>query len=160
MNWPGAIVGPSPSSGSRVRVHVSDVSCLRSETRNGAGTSGPGARGSAIAAVAIDVEESKARPLEALDQHLREAAHQLVADGRVVLALLPQAPAVEGRGTHHRQGAGVEVPPVRSEEPRPAEHLSGFDGLDRHRTPRLREQLDRDTAVSDQEERLGLVPLA
>ena len=75
-------------------VQVSAVSCSRPATRNGRGVIAPAGAGSA-AAVAIDVEESEAGPLEPLDQHLREAAHQLVAERRVGLALLAQAGAVE-----------------------------------------------------------------
>ncbi len=72
-------------------VHVS-ARLLRASRgrRRAAGTIGP-ARRELSDAVAIDVEQSEPRPLQPLDEHLREALHQVVAERRVVVALAAQA---------------------------------------------------------------------
>src|SRR5580765_5285744 len=127
MNCPGATAGPSPMAGSSVSVQVSAVLRSRVETTNGTGVSAPGCGGSVRVAVAIDVEQSEACPLQAFDQHLREAAHQVVAQRRIVVALLAQAGAVERSGTDGGQRARVEMPAVGGKEPRPADHLAGLD---------------------------------
>ena len=78
--------------------------------------------------------------LEAVDHHRREAAHELVPEGVVGLALAAQAGAVEGHRAHVVDRAGVEVPDVRREEPRPA------DDLARGRASRSRRRRGRERA--------------
>src|SRR5581483_12382670 len=135
MNCPARTTGAAPAQGSRTIVHVSAVSPRRATTRNGRGAVTP-CPCSATSAVAIEVEEPEARPLQPLDQHLREPGGQVVAELRVVVALLPQAGAVEGGCADVRERARVEVAPVGAEEPRPADHLARLDGLDHDRPPR------------------------
>src|SRR5512133_2825397 len=98
---------------SSASVHVSAVSWRRSVTRNGAGTNAPAALDSAT--VAIYVQEPEPGPLQALDQHLSEPAHPVIAEGRIGSALVAQAGAVELRRAHGREGARVEVRAVRRE---------------------------------------------
>src|SRR5262245_32987038 len=140
-NWPGAIAGASPPSGSSVSVHVSAVSCSRAATRNGRGVIAPTGAGS-VAAVAIEVQEPDPGPLEALDHHLGEAPHQLVAEDGIVLALPAQAGAVEPGRADDRERARVEVPAVRREQPRPAEHLARLERLDHDGAAAGNEQLE------------------
>src|ERR1041385_4357326 len=101
-NCPGAAETASAPAGSSASVQVSAVSRSRRRTTKGSGANGPCAC-SASAAVAIDVEKSEPRPLQALDQHLREAAHQVVSESRVVVALLAQTRAVERGRAYVRQ---------------------------------------------------------
>src|SRR5690348_13426677 len=155
MNWPGAMTGPGPSSRSSSSVHVSTVSCARSTTWYGTGVIAPDSSGSAATAVAIEIQEPEPSPLEPLDQHLRKAAHQVVAECGVGVALPAQTDPIEGRGAHVRQCPRVEVPPIRREQPRPADDLAGLDRLDRDRAAGRDERLERDRAVSDDEERVG-----
>src|SRR5262245_26239803 len=130
MNWPGAISGAGAPTGSSVTVHVSAVSCSRAERRYGRGVSAPSSCGSAVA-VTIDVEKPESSPLQALDQHLRDPAHQLVAERRIGLALAAQTLAVEARRANGREGTRIEMPAIGREEPGPAEQLAGPDRLDR-----------------------------
>src|SRR5512133_2555113 len=125
-NWPGPTASGSVVAGSSASVHVSRVSRSRRATTNGTGANAPHGA-SAAAAIAIDIEQSKTRPLQPLHQHLRKAAHQVVAEGRVVVALLPQARAVEAGRSDDAQRARVEVPAVGGEEPRPADHIVRVD---------------------------------
>ena len=81
--------------------------------------------------VAIHVHELEAGCLKTGDEHLREAGDQVVAEGRVVVALAAEAGAVELHGADGVDRAPGEVPRVRRQQPRPAEDLAGADGLDR-----------------------------
>src|SRR6185295_18030354 len=100
LNWPGAKGSAAPpASGARPRVNVSPVSRDTWRTRNGAGRIGSVAvstRGSGLAE--IEVQELELRRLEAPDRELGETLHQLVAQGRVRLALPPETGPVEGQG--------------------------------------------------------------
>src|SRR5581483_1338780 len=109
-NCPGSTSGSPPETGASVTVHVSSVSRRRAATRNGTGVAAASPCCSASVAVAIDVEESEPCGLEALDDHLREPAHQAVAEHRVGVALSAQAGGVELRRAHVCERAGVEMP--------------------------------------------------
>src|SRR5690349_13579639 len=131
VNWPGSGTTRAPSTGSSSSVQVSASSRRRFATLKGAGTIGPAAvAASAAMAIAVDVEEPQPRPLEPADHDLGEARHQVVAELWVALALAPQAHAVEAGRAHEGERAGVEVPPVRGKEPRPADDLALLDRLD------------------------------
>ena len=56
--------------------------------------------------------------------------HELVAEGVVGLALAAQARAVEGDARDVVDRAGVEVPVVGREQPRPADDVAGAERLD------------------------------
>ena len=99
--------------------------------------------------VAVEIEQAKACPLEALDHHLREAAHQLVAERGVALAFTAQAGAVEAGGAHgrrapgRRSASGTARRATTSRAPRrPRSSRS-------HRAARRDERLERDAAVAD-----------
>ena len=135
MNWPGANVERLAGDGlelERPRVAQSRGAGARPGT-----AAAPSARGrgdSAAAVVAIHVQEPEPRPLQALDQHLREPRHQVVAEARGSVSHLPrrQAPSKLVARTS-ASALRVEVPAVGREEPRPADDLAGVDRLDRHR---------------------------
>ena len=63
---------------------------------------------------AIDVEQPQPRRLQALDDHLREAPHQLVAELVVGLALAAQAGAVERDQRRVRPARGRRTPSGRA----------------------------------------------
>ena len=75
--------------------------------------------------MAIDIQEAKAGVLEPVDHHRGEAAHEVVAQAVIGLALAAQARAVEGHRAHIVDRTRVEVPDVGREEPRPADYLAG-----------------------------------
>ena len=89
-----------------------------------------------------------------------EAAHQLVAEVVVGVALTAQAGAVEGDDAHLVDRAGVEVPDVRREEPRPADDLAGIERLDHDRASRRRVRRQGDAALADEVEGVGRIALA
>ena len=146
LNCPGCGANIVPVVGSSSSVHVSAVS------RRGAGPCTAGAP----SVVPCDGQrlshhrrlrrrrEPEACRVGAARAAPREAGHQLVAERRVRLALAAQAGAVELDRPDRRNGAGVEVPAVRREEPRPADDVAGFDGLDRERSPAGHVELERD----------------
>src|SRR5512146_3240052 len=90
---------PTCSSSS---VHVSSVSRVRETTRYGTGTMAPRPGASTDADAAIHVQEPHPRVLQPVDHHLREPAHQLVAELLVVFTLAAQARAVERDRAHRR----------------------------------------------------------
>jgi hypothetical protein len=75
-------------------------------------------------------------------------------------ALAAQARAVEGHGAHVVDGAGVEVPHVGREQPRPADDLAGVERLDHHGAASGRVRRQRDTALSHEIEDVGRLALA
>src|SRR4051794_40601941 len=90
VNWPGAKGSPSPPLGTSARVTVSSVSSRRAVTAKAAGTIAA-APTSTSGGLAIDVEELEAGGLEALGRSGGEAAHELIAELVVGLALAAQA---------------------------------------------------------------------
>src|SRR5512143_3723393 len=112
LNWPGANGRKRGSaSGVSVSVKVSPVSRAMWRTSKGSGRIGSEARTVAAAgsvSVAIEVQELHARGFQARHHQLREALQQVVAEGRFVLALGAQAPAVQRQGADHRHGSRVE----------------------------------------------------
>src|SRR5215471_5487596 len=107
LNCPGRNLTPSPSRGSSSNVKVSAVSRHRRLTRNGRGSVGSAANGSDKLAVAIDVDEADPRRLETATQDGGEALHELVAQLRVLVALVSKAGAVKGYRPHGRDRAPV-----------------------------------------------------
>ena len=89
------------------------------------------------------VEEAEACPLEALDHHLGEPRHQVVAEARILLAFVAQASAVEGRRPDRSERLRVEVPAIGREEPGPAQHLATFERLDGHGAASGHEDVER-----------------
>src|SRR5512135_3608020 len=158
LNWPGAKGrNLAPATGDRVRVKVSPVSRVTCLTTNGSGRMGSEAETVVAAAsvVAIKIQELHAGRLEAGDHHLGEPLQELVAEGRVLLALRAQAGPVERQGPHRVEGARVEAGPVGRKEPRPAEHLAALDRLDGDRPLVGHEHLDRDPPLPDHVEPVG-----
>src|SRR6478752_5487900 len=126
VNWPGAGVSGSPSTGSSSSVQTPGTSRRRLTTANGRGViDRPPAGASAGEYVAIDVQEAEPRPAQALAEHLRKARHQVVAERGIGVELVAQAGGVELDGAHELERAAVEVPPVRREQPRPPDHVAG-----------------------------------
>jgi hypothetical protein len=77
----------------------------------------------------------------------------------VGIALAPQAGAVEGDQRRVGLHPPVELPPVRREQPRPAEQVAVVQRLERHRIARGDVQLERDRAVADRVEGVCLLAL-
>src|SRR5215475_1892104 len=70
--------------------------------------------------------------LQPLRDHAGEPPGDLVAEYRIGLAAGPHHPGVELEGLDRASGHGAEGPPVRREQPRPAEQFTHADGLDLH----------------------------
>src|SRR5579863_4349772 len=108
LNCPGAKRGPAADpdgtrscGGSSSMVTVSCVSRDTRRTRNGAGAIGSGA-GAGVGAArrasdtrAVDIEKLETGRPQALPDHAGKALQQLVAEARILLALSPDARAVE-----------------------------------------------------------------
>src|SRR5579885_1206137 len=142
MNWPGPITGGAEAVASSVSVQVSGVSCSRVVTRKSCGVIAPVCGSERT--VAIDVEEPEPGVLEPLDDHAREAPHQLEAELGVALAGIADAGRIELRRGHVADRARVEVPAVGREEPRPAEDVAGAERLDREAAGAGQVGLERD----------------
>ena len=78
----------------------------------------------------------------------------------VVVALAPQACAVECHRAHGVERACVEVPPVGREEPRPADDVTLVDGLDGDSAAARGEDLELHAPVSQEIEGVRLAALA
>src|SRR5512141_1020163 len=100
----------------------------------------------------VDVEELKARRVEALPDDVGEALEELVAELVVLLAFLPQAAAVEGDRPRELRRPRAEAPAVGGHEPRPAEDVAVVDRLDRDGAAGRRRDLDGDLSVAEDEE--------
>ena len=68
--------------------------------------------------------------LQSFDDDFRHAFHQFVAKGLVLLALFAQVAGEKDDGPGGLDGAGVEIPFVRREQPGPAEDVAGLDELE------------------------------
>jgi hypothetical protein len=68
--------------------------------------------------------------LQSFDDDFRYAFHQFVAKGFVLLALFAQVAGEKDDGAGGLDGAGVEIPFVRREQPGPAEDVAGLDELE------------------------------
>ena len=84
--------------------------------------------GSQIVLHALDQFQS--RCLEAVDDDLRQAFHQLVTQRLVFFAVLPQVRGVENNRVNGLVRQSVEVPEKRREKPRPSHDLPGADRRD------------------------------
>src|SRR5690349_8373540 len=84
---------------------------------------------------AVNIHHLEARSLQALDHNLGEPLHQLVTKVVILLALFPQTASVKGDQLHRSESTHIEMPPVRREEPRPAQRLPLIEGLDGTRLP-------------------------
>ena len=111
----------------RARGSASRCRRSRASARARRTSAGPSARAgrSSGAAVAIDVQQPQPRPLQSLDEHLRESFHQLVAERRILVALAAQARSVEGRRADRRterarrSASGTAGTATTSRSPRP-----------------------------------------
>src|SRR6266568_4723514 len=157
-NWPGENANPPPG-GSRVTVTVSAVSRATWRTRAGAGAIGSARPRSVSVRMSVHVQQLHAGGLEPFQNHVGGLPHELVAELVVLLALSPQAGAVQGQRGHGLQDPGVEPPPVRREQPGEPDHLARADGLD-HDAAALRcRDLDGGPTPPDQVEAVGRVSL-
>src|SRR6186997_79323 len=146
-NWP-ARGRTRTSRDSSSSVQVSAVSCTRDTTRWATGVMAPRAEVSTDADAAIHVQQPHPCMLQAVDHHLGEALHQLVAQLLVVVALAAQAGAVERDRAQRSRGAGLEVPG-------PADHLAGLDRVDHEPAAFRRVQLEGDSPAPDDVEGVG-----
>src|SRR5450759_1524954 len=126
VNCPWANSRRAPERGLSSSVHVSEVSRRVAVTANGWGTIGPGSADGASAcwSMAVDVEELKARRLQALGHRRGEAPHQLVAELVIGLALAAQANAVERHDGRRLGRPAIELPEIGLEQPRPAHDVA------------------------------------
>lgn len=92
------------------------------------------------------------RGLEALRHERGEALEQAVAEGGVLLAVIPDRLAVNLDQRGRAPGAGLEAPAVGGDQPGPAEHLARAELLHLERGPGDRRDLDGDGALAEQEE--------
>src|SRR4029079_6850359 len=78
----GHVSAVSRSAGSSWTAHVSPLSRPRLRPAYGAGTIGPGEtrRGSTAMSVSIEISEPEPGRVQALEEHRREALHQLLAE--------------------------------------------------------------------------------
>ena len=109
--------------------------------------------------VVVEVEELHPGHVEPLGHDLGEALEELVAELVVLLALRPEALAVERDGANELGRLPVEVPAVGRHEPRPAEDVARPDGLEDERPVRGREGLDGDRPLAHDVELVGVLPL-
>ena len=93
--------------------------------------------------------------LQSLGDHARQPPGELVTERRIGLAAGPYRPPVELEGLDRARGHGAEGPPVRREQPRPAEHLAHADGVDLHPALPGHVQVERHVAGLDQPEPVG-----
>src|SRR5450755_986654 len=154
-NCPGANSGSlCPGSDSSASVQVSAVSRRRLTTRWVRGVIAlRGAMTGSADGGAIDVQELKPCRVQTLDDHGREAAHQLVAQPGLMRAAPAQRGAVEADRVGNAARARVEVGQIRLEQPRPADWVAVVQRLDRDR-PRGRFGLQGYKPLADQEERV------
>jgi hypothetical protein len=107
----------------------------------------------------VHVDEAQASGLHPAKEDRGEAFHQLVAELRILLALAPQADAVEDHGPDRLQCPPVELPAIRGEEPGEADHLPRFRAVQDHGTSTGGVDLQRDSAAPHDEHLIGLVTL-
>src|SRR5580704_6734178 len=93
--------------------------------------------------------------LQPLGDHVREPPGELVAEHRIGLAAGPDRPPVELEGLDRAGGHGTEGPPVRREQPRPAEQIAHADAVDRHPALPGHVQVERYVTGLDQPEPAG-----
>src|SRR5690348_8919500 len=85
--------------------------------------------------------------LHALHDDVQESLGELVAEHRVGLAGRPDTGAVERHGEYRSFGDRPEVPPVRREEPGPAEYAARAERVDDHVAATGHVQVEVDVAV-------------
>ena len=155
VNWPGTHHRVRRDRLELERPRVGELAPPRSDAERG-GQRAAGAASAAVA-IAIHVEEPEPRPLEALGSCTcaKRDIRSYPSFGSVS-HFAAQAGAVEAVARTAR-APRVEVPAVRREEPRPADHLAGLERLDRDGAPRRDERLERDAAVAERRRSSGRV---
>src|SRR5258708_7928798 len=98
--------------------------------------------------------------LQPLHQHLRHALGQFITKGWILLRLGAQTGAIKEYGLRPLQRARVEMPAIRREKPRPAQHVAGADGLDWRRDAVGVRGLESHRAVQDEVKPVRLVAFA
>src|SRR5215472_15476511 len=98
---------------------------------------------------AIHIEQLQSCRLQSLHHNLCNALDKFVAEVVIGLAFAAQAHPIQGNGSRRLNNACAEMPAVRREEPRPAQHLARFDGLNGDSPALSSKHLQRNFALAN-----------
>jgi hypothetical protein len=111
------------------------------------------------APLAVQFQNSEARLLQSHFEEGGQLFQNPVADVRLVVALLPEALALQDQRWHVIQSPSIEMPPIWLYEAWPPKNLSGTHGFDLQRSLVWNQDLKRDLARINQVEHLGVIAL-